>query len=728
MEGNKMAKSARLLLFSLLFVSVCTNLEAYNDEKTHPDLSEFAARKSKLSTSALLNELIPNLEEYVSGKKAFNWIRDGAELEDAGSKIDAIFGRARFKNHFHNPLKAWFEAGLSDVQSGQSMVLWSQDSSNQSQAIEGDYSWKAIRNYYYGALIGGDEQFRQENFARVFRGLGHQMHLIEDAAQPDHVRNDAHPLDGLGWTFYIGYEKWAEENESFIRSLAEEATFPDLNLDAAPIDGLVPITRLFDANLYSGYNPSASLSQGLSEYSNANFFSDDTVFAADRVDIDPKHYFPYPRRSSTDLQSYLDGAKEPETYAAADGEQETAIWISKTSDGEIVDHFLRPSFFTNPVHEILGEGDLYYETFYRDEKCHEDYARKLIPRAVGYSAALIDYFFRGQMTAQGEEITDTLGNVAGFKVQVLNTTPGEVMGNGQFILSYRYKPSGSAEYVYGLSSAVSSGSLAPPPNGCSRTFSFDLSQPIPSDATETRYTMVFQGTLGQEVGAVVGKVVELAPVGFSEEWNAGLQGSHFWLTTDSEIIGQNPDNGKVVNEVWGGRIVKENVRFAGTRESRVNQTYIGEAYQISSDQFCMDEWGMYCVPYDFGADFPLSISPCTRIRVKIDEMSTTEGSANPDCGQPGSFQGLILRFDNGISLAFTVPGQEPWIRTYYTYIQPGYEISFNIFEVFAAAGVEFIEPVNLVSVDITQQMWTLCESSTTDHRQRMVVDHIRLED
>jgi len=32
-----------------------------------------------------------------------------------------------------------------------------------------------------------------------------------------------------------------------------------------------------------------------------------------------------------------------------------------------------------------------------DERVHEDYARQLIPRAVGYSAELLDYFFRGRL-------------------------------------------------------------------------------------------------------------------------------------------------------------------------------------------------------------------------------------------------------------------------------------------------------------------------------------------
>ena len=36
-------------------------------------------------------------------------------------------------------------------------------------------------------------------------------------------------------------------------------------------------------------------------------------------------------------------------------------------------------------------------TFYRDETCHADYLEKLIPRAVGYSAGMLNYFFRGKI-------------------------------------------------------------------------------------------------------------------------------------------------------------------------------------------------------------------------------------------------------------------------------------------------------------------------------------------
>ncbi len=129
------------------------------------------------------------------------WIAKGAELEDEGSDWDAIIGRARYVNHFHNPTRLWNVAGLSDLQNGESSLGWAQDSTKQDNSIGGDWSWQTIRQLYYVALTGRafdgtikaiNEQERNEYFAQTFKGLGHQMHLIQDAAQPAHVRNDAH--------------------------------------------------------------------------------------------------------------------------------------------------------------------------------------------------------------------------------------------------------------------------------------------------------------------------------------------------------------------------------------------------------------------------------------------------------------------------------------------------------------------------------------------------------
>ncbi len=98
-------------------------------------------------------------------------------------------------------MKPWSQAGLNDIWTGESSLLWAQDGAYQQNFPDGDWSWQKIREYYYIALTGKDfsglgaapdKTKREEYFAQTFKGLGHQMHLIQDAAQPDHVRNDAH--------------------------------------------------------------------------------------------------------------------------------------------------------------------------------------------------------------------------------------------------------------------------------------------------------------------------------------------------------------------------------------------------------------------------------------------------------------------------------------------------------------------------------------------------------
>jgi len=82
--------------------------------------------------------------------------------------------------------------------------------------LGGDWSWESIKDYYYFAFTSPTEAERQQYFARTFRGLGHQMHLIQDATVPDHVRNDVHPEDSMGWGYDVGFEKWARKDYPYI--------------------------------------------------------------------------------------------------------------------------------------------------------------------------------------------------------------------------------------------------------------------------------------------------------------------------------------------------------------------------------------------------------------------------------------------------------------------------------------------------------------------------------
>lgn len=154
---------------------------------------------------------------------------------------------------------------------------------------------------------------------------------------------------------------------------------PEVDLNVS-IDGYVPITQLFDANQYEGFTPSTSNAQGLAEYTNANFASEDTIFT-EILSPGHLHYFPFPRREDTEEYEEDMGGK-------------VRTYFRKVQNGEPIEHFAVAGRFYKylpwwPWAQIDFIGF--------DRSCHVDYAEKLIPRAVGYSTAQLNYFFRGRM-------------------------------------------------------------------------------------------------------------------------------------------------------------------------------------------------------------------------------------------------------------------------------------------------------------------------------------------
>lgn len=483
-----MIKIKFIFFIFIAYIAITLNQQALAwNEVTHMTFSQFAAKYSilevtngnymiKLGYQYGLNEKIlwkNNIQEIIK------WILDGALLEDAGSDWDAIRGSARFNNHFHNPLKPWDSAGLSDLQNGESSVIWAQNSNNQVSSIGGDWSWKKIRDNFYYALTSKTDAERQSYFAQTFRGLGHQMHLIQDAAQPAHVRNDAHPIDGKGWT--NGLETWTKNNLQHIDAMinyAPDPFFPQVALDIK-VSSYFPITQFIDTRKYIGnLTRDTSLGQGLSEYTNSNFVSDDTIFTHNFSKSD-KHYFPYPAYSTSCYELY----EENTSY------NKKTKYIRKKCDGELIDHFS----VVGPFFKYLDfSWDLQRLTLKLDSKVHSDYARKLIPRAVGYSAGLLNYFFRGDVFMISD---DNLG----YGYVIVNNTDEDISGN--FELWYDNTNDERVKIVPGWYFYLGKKS-----SGNNRSSNITFIKP--NDAKEDcKYIFVFRGQMGQENGAVAGRIL-----------------------------------------------------------------------------------------------------------------------------------------------------------------------------------------------------------------------------
>ncbi len=143
----------------------------------------------------------------------------------------------------------------------------------------------------------------------------------------------------------------------------------------------------------------------------------------------------------------------------------------------------------------------------------------LLPRAAAYSAALIQYFFRGRLEiAPPDRFAYSLaafqpGNTGAFttlRFKVRSATPDEDVGPGRMTAVVRYRTAGEnlienpfadlSEPRYAVSQGIPLGGLALE----FQEFVFDFSQsPIPANSADLFLTVVYRGSLGLEDDAVL---------------------------------------------------------------------------------------------------------------------------------------------------------------------------------------------------------------------------------
>lgn len=274
--------------------------------------------------------------------------------------------------------------------------------------------------------------------------------------------------------------------------------------DAAPTPiafGDKPLIRLWDLDRYSGSNPSADTDQGLAEYSNANFASLYTVFTEGFAPTD-QYAFPYPRQSSTNLADLIQQQfTVVHVREAEDQVADLGLYLSKTGDGQLIEHFLRAGYLTRDILDSTTPG-LLRLTFTFDDLVHRDYAAALVPRAIGYSQALLDYFFRGKLDAELIEDPTDEGRMR-LEGSLVSSEAPQDFRLADVVAMHEENPEG-------LRTAMA------PPVALEGTTAQLPEISLPRSDTATRFVAVYQGTLGKEerdpasnsIGAVVGKVFE----------------------------------------------------------------------------------------------------------------------------------------------------------------------------------------------------------------------------
>src|SRR5712691_5857702 len=195
-----------------LLLALVDTGESYEID-VHEALSQTAVDRGEKLEVILRDELNLSAGRLTrfSGEVARTWVGRGSRREDVPD--------LRVFNHFHNPLNSLLpldQAGLRStflgltIAAGQSSLLWLQNPAQAQYRVTflgflvesggEDRPWQRARREYLQALMGETTGERDQAFRETFLGLGHVMHLIQDATVPAHVRNDAHPTR----TFRLG--------------------------------------------------------------------------------------------------------------------------------------------------------------------------------------------------------------------------------------------------------------------------------------------------------------------------------------------------------------------------------------------------------------------------------------------------------------------------------------------------------------------------------------------
>jgi hypothetical protein len=244
---------------------------------------------------------------------------------------------------------------------------------------------------------------------------------------------------------------------------------------------------------------------GLAEYSNAYYITDDTMFGNTRLAIlrrtgapsltvlltdalensssEPRHLFPNPHIRNTNVADFFPASTrfawlQREGVGLAGAVNYVDLTVKNGAGGVV---FTLPKLFLRNDDNEIGFDDV----------CYDAWAHDLIPKAVSYSAGLINYFFRGKI-GLNDPTTTWDAQQKKNQIEIFNDS-NEDFGNGTWKLFYDDVNGNRAEVqdfdVSGYSGLGAGGSFTArfPEMLCDGGYAF---------------TLVFKGQIGNEQNAI----------------------------------------------------------------------------------------------------------------------------------------------------------------------------------------------------------------------------------
>lgn len=495
-------KKTRLLAWFLL-VGLFPRIGMSYEVDTHFELAKkaFAASVLEADPDVWTNLGISSMQFFPNSK---NTKGDPQTLLSEGAKFeDTLDFGTRALNHFFNPVTGKPLTIFNLPLPNRTSPDWALEDGGQIDgtfALGGqDYSYRDAREYFYKALTAADKSDREKNFGLTFQTLGMVVHHIQDMAQPQHVRNDQHLelssntqslltsafcIRGpTACVLFLG-TYYAIKNPSLYEKYTNEKR------GSLVYSGYGPV---YSANDRSTFDTPRKFwltddGKGIAQYTNTNFLSAGTIStspptidSANKRDFDIQHLMPGTQLRGT-VSFYASTVTDRYLAAGPDNPRLNPMAVSAS----IFDAELKK----------YAPGK---KTLFTLNRFNFDVAQAfLIPRAVAYSAGLINYFFRGKI--------DFLPDPQNSNAYVIKNLGPEAM-NGTFTLYY----DADTGLRYPVPGAI--WNLQIPANGQVDNLTFvPPENPAPSIPDE--YILVFKGDMGAEIagtnsaGAITATVVK----------------------------------------------------------------------------------------------------------------------------------------------------------------------------------------------------------------------------
>ena len=418
-----------------------------------------------------------------SDQSLIDLIRFGADWEDSRGALQAL-------RHFYNPVDG---SKLLPV-IGETSPDWALEDRGLKDGQP--YSYRLMRRNFHKALTEPAKSDRDAAWGLTFQTMGHVMHHLQDMAQPQHVRADFHcdlPYCRLlGSVIYSPsvYEKYVQQKPPDFAGYPAVYSKDDLRTFKTP--------RMFwHTNEIGGQ----ATGKGIAEFTNHNFISAGTNF-------DKPNLFPSPRIGGAfgeeiqiaDLCAELG---PPCNTLGLKG-------IVKFFGNQVIDNFTEQTT-NNPRMTTLSVFDKFLDRqgkkqVFSYNRANADAAAKLlVPRAVGYSAGMINYFFRGDVN-----LFEDVAQPGTYAIR--NSGPDAI--RGRFQLCYDYDSPTAADNRACFKTWTD---IALDPSGEINVGTFEPpTSPTPKKPGE--YMLVFNGDMGGEkatdfggIGAVTARQVTLNP-------------------------------------------------------------------------------------------------------------------------------------------------------------------------------------------------------------------------